>query len=126
LNSDQLYSLFSDSWIDPSTNKLIRKSDFQELLRNVFHTKNSTHRTPILKSEMVRANMVVVCQVFCKKKPNPTDAQGNRLELDNPAYLHSPEPCVRFQTRYTAKAIDYLRNNWYMTLESSSELTTKA
>jgi hypothetical protein len=126
LNSDQLYSLFSESWIDPSTNKLIRKSDFQELLRNVFHTKNSTHRTPILKSEMVRDNMVVVCQVFCKKKPNPTDAQGNRLELDNPAYLYSPEPCVRFQTRYTAKAIDYLRNNWYMTLESSSGLTTKA
>ena len=126
LNSDQLYSLFSDSWIDPSTNKLIRKSDFQELLRNVFHLKHSTHRTPMLKSEMIRDNMAIVCQVICKKKPNPVDDHGNKLELDNPAYLSSPEPCVRFQTRYTSKAIDYLRNNWYMTLESSSGLTTKA
>jgi hypothetical protein len=81
---------------------------------------------------MVRANMVVVCQVFCKKKPNPTDAQGNKLELDNPAYLYSPEPCVRFQARYTAKAIDYLKINWYMLVnwyvlaESSSGQEIKA
>ena len=120
LNSDQIYSLFSDSWIDLSTGKLINKDKFQELLRKVFHLKHSTHRTPMLKSEMIRDNMAVVCQVLCKKKPNPVDDHGNKLELDNPAYLSSPEPCVRFQTRYTSKAIDYLRNNWYMLVESPS------
>jgi hypothetical protein len=120
LNSDQLYSLFADSWIDPATNKLIKKDKFQELLRRTFHVAHSSHRTPILKSEMIRANMAVVCQVLCKKKPNPTDDNGNQLELDNPAYVSSAEPCVRFQTRYTAKAIDYLKDKWHMILGQSS------
>jgi hypothetical protein len=126
LNSDQIYSLFSDSWIHPSTGKLINKDKFQVLLRNVFHLQHSTHRTPMLKSEMIRDNMAIVCQVVCKKKPNPTDDHGNKLDLDNPAYLSSSEPCVRFQTRYTSKAIDYLRNNWYKLLESSSGSKIKA
>jgi hypothetical protein len=120
LNSDQLYSLFSDSWIDPSNNKLIKKDKFQDLLRDVFHIEHSNHRTPMLKAKVIRDNMAVVCQVLCKKKPNPTDDHGNKLELDNPAYISSTEPCVRFQTRYTAKAIDHLKNNWYKLLESSS------
>jgi hypothetical protein len=121
LNSDQIYSLFSDSWLDKSTSELIQKDKFQDLLRQIFHLKHSSHRTPMLKAEMIRDNMAVVCQVFCKKKPNPTDDYGNKLELDNPAYTSNSDPCVRFQVRYTAKAIDYLRNNWYMLLDSVSE-----
>lgn len=126
LNSEQIYSLFSDCWTDPITNKLVIKSKFQEIIRQVFHITHSNHRTPMLKSEMIRDNMAIVCQVLCKKKPNPTDDYGNKLELDNPAYISSPEPCVRFQTRYTSKAIDYLRDNWYMLVESSSGQTIKA
>ena len=126
LNSDQIYSLFSSFWTDPTNNKLIKKAKFQDVLRDVFHMKHSTHRTPMLKSEMIRDNMAIVCQVFCKKKPNPVDDHGNKLELDNPAYVSSPEPCVRFQTRYTSKAIDYLKKNWYMLLESSSGQKIKA
>jgi hypothetical protein len=126
LNSDQIYSLFSDSWIDSSTGKLINKDKFQEVLRKVFHLKHSTHRTPMLKSEMIRDDMAIVCQVFCKKKPNPVADNGDVLEVDNPAYLSSPEPCVRFQTRYTSKGIDYLKNNWYMLVESSSGQEIKA
>jgi hypothetical protein len=64
--------------------------------------------------------MAVICQVLCKKKPNPTDDLGNKLELDNPAYSFSKEPCVRFQVRYTSKAIDHLKKNWYKLLEASS------
>jgi hypothetical protein len=120
LNSDQLYSLFSDNWTDPATDKLINKDKFQDVLRDVFHLKHSNHRTPMLKAEMIRGNMAVVCQVLCKKKPNPVDDNGNKLELDNPAYLSSPDPCVRFQTRYTSKAIDYLTKNWYTLLKPES------
>jgi len=121
LNSDQVYSLFPSDWHDKMTGELIQKDRFQNLLRHVFHLKHSSHRTPMLKAEMIRDNMAVICQVFCKKKPNPTDDHGNKLELDNPAYISNNEPCVRFQVRYTAKAIDYLRNNWYMLLDSVNE-----
>jgi hypothetical protein len=120
LNSDQVYSLFSDFWIDPTTSRLIKKAKFQEILRTVFHLRNSTHRAPILKTEMIRDNMSIVTQVTCKKQPNPVDAQGNKLELDNPAYTSNSKKCVRFQVRYTAKGIDYLKKNWYTLLETSS------
>lgn len=120
LNSDQVYSLFSDFWIDPTTSKLIQKAKFQDILRDVFHLKNSTHRTPILKSEMIRNDLSVVRQVTCKKKPNPVDAKGNKLDLDNPAYTSNSKKCIRFQARYTAKGIDYLKKNWYTLLEESS------
>lgn len=120
LNSDQVYSLFSDFWIDPTTSKLIQKSKFQDMLRNVFHLQNSTHRAPLLKAEMIRDNLSVVRQVTCKKKPNPVDDEGNKLDLDNPAYTSNSKRCIRFQVRYTAKGIDYLKKNWYTLLEKSS------
>jgi hypothetical protein len=120
LNSGQVYSLFFDSWIDPDTGVLIQKDKFQNVLRHVFHLKHSSHRTPLLKTDAVREHMAVICQVLCKKKPNPTDDLGNKLELDNPAYSFSKEPCVRFQVRYTSKAIDHLKKNWYKLLEAAS------
>ena len=123
LNSDQVYILFHEFWKD-SKGKLIQKDKFQDILRDVFHTANTTHRTPCLKSDVVRDNMAIVCQVFCKKKPNPRDNSGNILEVDNPAYTASPAPCVRFQVRYTSKAIDYLRANWYKLLNGSAQPVT--
>lgn len=123
LNSDQVYILFHEFWKD-SKGKLIQKDKFQDILRDVFHTTNTTHRTPCLKSDVVRDNMAIVCQVFCKKKPNPRDNSGNILEVDNPAYTASPHPCVRFQVRYTSKAIDYLRANWYKLLNGSAQPVT--
>lgn len=120
LNSDQVYSLFSDFWVDPTTSKLIQKPKFQELLREVFHTQHSTHRAPMLKAEMIRNDLSVVRQVTCKKKPNPVDEAGNKLDLDNPAYTSNSKRCIRFQVRYTAKGIDYLKKNWYTLLEKSS------
>lgn len=123
LNSDQVYILFHEFWKD-SKGKLIQKDKFQDILRDVFHTANTTHRTPILKSDAVRDNMAIVCQVFCKKKPNPRDTSGNILEQDNPAYTASPHPCVRFQARYTSKAIDYLRANWYKLLNGAAQSVT--
>lgn len=124
LNSDQVYSLFSDFWVDPNTCKLVKKSEFQEILRNVFHLKNSTHRTPILKAEMMRNNMAVVRQVTCKKKPNPVDAAGNKLDLDNPAYTSNGKQCIRFQVRYLSKGIDYLKDNWYKLLNGAAQSVT--
>lgn len=112
LNSDQVYGLFSDFWIDPVTNLLIAKEKFQAILRSVFHLTNSDHRTPLLKAKAIRHNYAVVCQVQCKKLPNPRGPKGEILEKDNPAYLASKEPCVRFQARYTSKAVEYLRTNW--------------
>lgn len=112
LNSEQVYILFADFWKDLN-GVLVSKETFQNVLRTVFHTKNSTHRTPILKSDMVRNKFAEVCQVFCKKVPNPLNHKGEPIELDNPAYTYSKEPCIRFQVRYTSKAIDYLRENWY-------------
>lgn len=112
LNSDQVYGLFSDFWVDPVTNLLIAKEKFQAILRSVFHLTHSDHRTPLLKAKAIRHNYAVVCQVQCKKLPNPRGPKGEILEKDNPAYLASKEPCVRFQTRYTSKAVEYLRTNW--------------
>lgn len=112
INSDQVYGLFSEFWKD-NDGKLINKGKFQDILRAEFHTINTTHRTPCLKSEVLRENLAIVCQVYCKKKPNPKDTAGNIMEEDNPAYTASSQPCVRFQARYTSKAIDYLRANWY-------------
>jgi len=123
LNSDQVYILFHAFWKD-AKGKLIQKDKFQDILRDVFHTANTTHRAPILKSDAVRDNMAIVCQVFCKKKPNPRDTSGNILEQDNPAYTASPHPCVRFQARYTSKAIDYLRANWYKLLNEAAQPVT--
>ena len=124
LNSEQVYSLFSDFWVDPNTCKLVKKSEFQEILRKVFHLKNSTHRTPILKAEMMRNNMAVVRQVTCKKKPNPVDAEGNKLDLDNPAYTSNGKQCIRFQVRYLSKGIDYLKDNWYKLLNGAAQSVT--
>lgn len=124
LNSDQVYSLFSNFWVDPNTCKLVKKSEFQEILRKVFHLKNSTHRTPILKAEMMRNNMAVVRQVTCKKKPNPVDAKGNKLDLDNPAYTSNGKQCIRFQVRYLSKGIDYLKDNWYKLLNGAAQSAT--
>lgn len=118
LNSDQLYSLFSDFWIDPKTQKLINKAFFLKVLRHAFHLPNSDHTTPILKAAMVRDNVAVVCKVACKKLPNPVNILGEIQEVDNPAYTSSKEPCVRFQVRYTSKAVDYLKDNWYNLLSS--------
>jgi hypothetical protein len=123
LNSDQVYILFHTFWKD-AKGKLIQKDKFQDILRDVFHTANTTHRTPCLKSDAVRDNLAIVCQVFCKKKPNPRDNGGNILELDNPAYTASPHPYVRFQARYTSKAIDYLRANWYKLLNEAVQPVT--
>ena len=86
----------------------------------MFHLQNSTHRAPLLKAEMIRDNLSVVRQVTCKKKPNPVDDAGNKLDLDNPAYTSNSKRCIRFQVRYTAKGIDYLKKNWYTLLEKSS------
>jgi len=123
LNSDQVYSLFSEFW-KQDNGKIISKDKFQAILRKVFHSSNSTHRTPVLKANMLMDNMAIVCQVFCKKKPNPRDTSGNILEADNPAYSASPEPCVRFQTRYTSKAIDYLRVHWYKLRDGTAKPVT--
>lgn len=120
-NSDQLYCLFSKSWTDQETGDLIQKNKFQAILRRVFHLKTSTHRTPLLKAETIRDGAAVLCQVLCKKKPNPIDAKGNPVELNNPAYLSSSDPYVRFQVRYTSKAVDYLQLNWYKLQPSTKE-----
>lgn len=113
LNSDQLFSLFHEFWTDPTTGKLVTKEKFQNILKRAFHIPNSSHRTPLLSADAVRSNLAVVCRVKCSKKPNPKDSKGNILEKDNPAYLSSKEPCVRFQARYTSKAVDLLRVNWH-------------
>ena len=111
-NSDQIYSTFAHEWIDPKTKKLINKNKFYAILRYVFHKSNSSHRAPVLKASAIRENYALVCQIFCKKKSNPLDAEGNALDLENPAYLSNKHPCVRLQARYTSNAIHLLISRW--------------
>lgn len=112
LNSDQIYSAFAEKWNDPNTGKLIKKEDFQAILRYVFHKSNSSHRIPVLKANALRDNFAAVCTIRCKKKANPRDASGNILDIDNPAYTSNEHPCVRLQARYTSKAVELLIQRW--------------
>lgn len=119
LNSDQMFSLFSRHWKSES-GVLIAKPKFQALLRKVFLLQNSTHRAPVLRAEPARDNYVTITSVKCKKLPNPIDPESLQvLEPENPAFMLSPEPCIRFQVRYTSKAVDFMKKNWKELLSRS-------
>lgn len=111
LNTEQVLSLFSGSWLDEN-GTLVTKARFQKILRHAFHTPHSTHESPTLKHSAIMANYSVVCHVVCPKWEKPKVSKGAAADAANPAYKANELKHVRPQVRYSFKGIEWLRNNW--------------
>lgn len=111
LNSDQVFSLFSTSWLD-ETGRPVTHPRFNKILRYAFHTAHSTHEAPTLKYSAIRSNFSVVCHVVCPKWDKPKASKGVFVDVSNPAYKTSALKHVRPQVRYSFKGIEWLRKNW--------------
>ena len=111
LNTEQVLSLFSGSWLDEN-GTLVTKARFQKILRHAFHTPHSTHESPTLKHSAIMANYSVVCHVVCPKWEKPKVSKGAAADAANPAYKANALKHVRPQVRYSFKGIEWLRNNW--------------